>query len=115
MRVSRDCAPLRVRGATYLLVERAHGARVLVGSALARARVAVHGGDLVVVAGTTNTVVGEGLDHGAVPVTAIVDGVVASALGGSGGGKQRCCGGADKLLHFEDDRKVARCTGEQSS
>lgn len=88
----------------YLLVERAHGARVTEGSALARAGVAVHLGDLVVLVLATNTVVGDGLDHGAVPVAAIVDGVVAETAGlelrgGGGGVEQRCCC-ADKLLHF---------------
>ena len=97
--------------ATYLLVERAHGAGVAEGSALAGARVAVHAGDLVVGVGGADAVVGEGLDHGAVPVAAIVDGVVASALGRCGGSEQRSCGGANKLLHIEDDRKVASALG----
>lgn len=89
---------------TYLLVEGAHGARVGLGSALAGARVTVHLGDLVVLVLAADAVVGEGLDHGAVPVAAIIDGVVAESaslnlLGRGGGGvEQRSCS-ADKLLH----------------
>ena len=101
----------------YLLVERAHGTRVGLRSALAGAGVAVHAGDLVVLVVNADTVVGDLLDHGAIPVAAIVDGVVAESaglelLGGGGGGvEQRCCG-ADKLLHVGDDcRKVAGALG----
>lgn len=104
-------------GPSYLLVERAHGARVALGSALAGAGVAVHLGDLVVLVVNADTVVGDLLDHGAIPVAAIVDGVVTESaglelLGGGGGGvEQRCCG-ADKLLHGGDDvRKVASALG----
>jgi hypothetical protein len=96
-----SCASCNI---TYLLVERAHGARVGLGSALAGARVTVHLGDLVVLVLAADAVVGEGLDHGAVPVAAIVDSVVAESaslnlLGRSGGGVEQrsCC--ADKLLH----------------
>jgi len=102
---------------SYLLVERAHGARVSLGSALAGTGVAVHAGNLVVLVVNADTVVGDLLDHGAIPVAAIVDGVVAESaglelLGGGGGGvEQRCCG-ADKLLHGGDDgRKVASALG----
>lgn len=106
---------VRVFGVSYLLVERAHGAGVSKGRALARARVTIHLGDLVVLVVDADTVVGDGLDHGAIPVAAIVDGVVAKSaglelLGGSGGVEQRCCG-ADKLLHGGDDRKVAGALG----
>jgi hypothetical protein len=113
-RVALPCA-VRGCGVAYLLVERAHGTRVSERRALAGAGVAVHLGDLVVLVVNADTVVGDGLDHGAIPVAAIVDGVVAQAaglelLGGGGGVEQRCCC-ADKLLHGEDGRKVAGALG----
>jgi hypothetical protein len=106
--VSRHHAPC-VTDMPYLLVERAHGARVSNGSALARARVTIHIGNLVVLVVNADTVIGDSFDHGAIPVAAIVDGVVAQSagfelLGGCGGGEQHCCGCADKLLHIGDFR-----------
>jgi hypothetical protein len=113
-RVALSCA-LRVIEAAYLLVERAHGAGVCKGRALARTGVTIHLGDLVVLVVDADTVVGDGLDHGAIPVAAIVDGVVAKPagldlVGGCGGVEQRCCCG-DNLLHCGYDRKVAGALG----